>query len=167
VDFGDREMCLQNPHIKPLFMKTIKMLFVMIMVIVACSSCADENLRPSVGVGVGIGTDPVTGQTGVRLSVSIGYPGYPALYESPRYGNYYAMPYPNQTSVAYILSRPVNQTAIPVFDAKGTEIGIVNCVTGDWRECHRLFEYIRGWDYSRPFVVLIHWTAVGEGNIVG
>jgi hypothetical protein len=165
VDFGDREMCLQNPHIKPLFMKTIKMLFVMIMVIVACSSCADENLRPSIGVG--IGTDPMTGQLRVQLSVSVGYPGYPPLYNSPMYGTYYAMPYPNQTSVAYILSRPVNQTAIPVFDAQGRQIGIVNCVTGDWRECNRLFEYIRGWNYSQPFAVLVQWTALNEGNIVG
>ena len=131
------------------------------VVAMSMSSCADEQVQPNVGIYV----DPMTGQ--VRLSVSIGYPGYPPMYGYPMYGQYFSNPMSGQVSVAYIMSQPMNQNAIQVFDSQGNPMGVVNCVTGDWRECNRLYDYIRHWNYSHPFVVLVRWTGFGEGDIIG
>jgi hypothetical protein len=80
----------------------------------------------------------------------------------------------NQTSATfYVFSKPVSAVSIPIFDQFGNQIGIVDCTTGDWKQCNAYFQYIQNWNYFQgPCPVLVQWdtkftTGSWSGHIIG
>lgn len=142
-------------------MKRIKTILVSVIVmftLVATTSCQKGDL-PRIG-GV------VSAQVG-PIRITLGFGGYGNYYDP------YYMPAGVNTSVAYIMSVPMNQNAISVSDQSGRPMGTVDCVTGYWQDTNAMFRFLRNWDYSKgPCPVLVRWNqrytyASWDGYIVG
>lgn len=144
-------------------------LAIAIIIMVSLTSCKKSLTGPNgqpINAGIAVGVNS-NGGISLQLSFSIG--------STPVYGNYWGygnVPSNVNTSVALIVSKPLNQTSIAVFDRAGNPMGTVDCSTGDWRQCNAYFQYIQSWNYANPYVVLIQWdqkftSAPWSGHIVG
>ncbi|MEK7106065.1 MAG: hypothetical protein AAB895_01750, partial [Patescibacteria group bacterium] len=132
--------------------------WIIIILIATCifsmSSCE------KVGVTVGGQIGPVY----VQLSFGGGTGAYYG------YGN---VPNNVNTSVVYIVSKPLDQTAIAVFDQNGRQMGTVTCTSGAWQQANQMFQFLQNWNYNvRPCAVLVEWdqkwtSAPWTGKIIG
>jgi hypothetical protein len=133
----------------------ITTLVILLLLIVSFSSCEKE-----IGVTAGVQVGPVY----VDLSFGGG--------TGPYYG-YGNVPPSLNTSVVYIISKPLDQTAIAVFDQNGRQMGVVTCTSGTWQQSNQMFHFLQNWNYSvRRCAVLVQWdqkwtNAPWSGKIIG
>lgn len=59
------------------------------------------------------------------------------------------------TTIGYIHSRPLDQTAIAVFSGAGILLGTASCTSGDWREAQDFFRYLQTASYTTPIGVIL------------
>ncbi len=141
-------------------MKPITKWIIIILIIVSMFSLSSCSKEVGVDGSVGIGIGPVY----VELSFGSGQGAYYG------YGN---VPQNVYTSVVYIVSKPLDQTAIPVFDKNGRQMGIVSCTGGNWQYYNDFFSFLRDWNYNtKPCAVLVEWqqktiNTTWSGKIIG
>jgi hypothetical protein len=137
-------------------MKKLSLLIVIIFAI-STQSCKKDAVKVSGTVGVGIGPVYVSLSFGSGTGVYYGYGHIPNNVD---------------VTVAYITSKPLNQTSIAVFDQSGHAMGTVTLSSGDWRQDNALFNSMQHWNYSHPAAVLVQWdshwtTGPWTGKIIG
>lgn len=149
-------------------MKLIKFLSFAIVALLFFTSCStEEGASVDANITFGFQID------GVYVSLSYGNGGG-YYYPQSAYDNY--VPTNNgdvNTTVCYILSAPLNPTAIAVFDYEGNCLGTVSLAYGNWQQENNFFQFLQNWNYNnQPCAVLVQWdpkftNGPWSGHIIG
>ncbi len=152
-------------------MKSIKNLLA-ILATISITSCGEK-----IDIGVDANANIGFQVAGVYVEVSLGN-GSGYYYDQNAYQSYVWGPSGsaprNNITVVYIFSKPLDQTAIAVFDQNGRPIGRASCTSGTWQQMNQMFLFLQNWNYNlKPCKVLVEWDprpfTYGEwsGKIIG